>query len=119
MKKKNTPKSKQKTKEIKKEVSIGVMPMGDRVLIRPFRETEEMKVGNIRIVLPESVANEKSDRGKVVAVGAGKWEDGKLRPVQVKAGDTVIFSRYGYDEVKANGEDLYLVKEDNILAVLK
>lgn len=97
---------------------IGITPLGDRVLIRPFREHEEVRVGAIKIMLPENMAKEKSDHGKVLAVGAGKWEDGKLRPVSVKAGDTVIFSKYGYDEVKVGDEELYLVKEDQILAVV-
>jgi len=96
-----------------------IKPMADRVLIKPFRETEEMNVGKIKIVLPESVSKEKSDRGKVLAVGEGRFEDGKVVPMRVKVGDIVIFSKYGYDEVKQDGEDLYLVKEDNILAVIK
>jgi chaperonin GroES len=96
-----------------------IIPLGDRVLLRPERETEEKKIGNIRIVLPESASKEKSDRGKVIAVGEGKYEDGKLVAPRVKVGDTVMFSKYGYDEIKVGDEELYLVKEDNILAVIK
>ena len=96
-----------------------IVPMGDRVLLRPFKEEEFKKIGNIKIVLPESVSKEKSDQGEVVAVGEGKYEDGKLVPMKVKVGDTVIFSKYTYDEVKMNGEDLYIVKSENILAVIK
>jgi len=54
-----------------------------------------------------------------LAVGEGKWVDGKLVPVRIKVGDVVIFSKYGYDEVEQSGEELYLLKEDNILAVIK
>ncbi|MBX4195597.1 co-chaperone GroES [Candidatus Parcubacteria bacterium] len=103
-------------RQIKK---LKIVPMGDRVLLRPERETEEKRIGSVRIVLPESVSKEKSDRGKVVAVGEGRFEDGKLVPMRVKVGDAVIFSKYGYDEVKLDGEELYLVKEDSILAVIK
>lgn len=106
------------SKSEKKAGKPGLTPLGDRVLIRPFREHEEVRVGAIKIMLPENMAKEKSDHGKVLAVGAGKWEDGKLRPVSVKVGDTVIFSKYGYDEVKVDDEDLYLVREDLILAVV-
>ncbi|MBX4189269.1 co-chaperone GroES [Candidatus Parcubacteria bacterium] len=96
-----------------------IIPLGDRVLIRPFKEEEVKKVGNFKIILPESISKEKSDQGKVLAVGEGKMVDGKLQPVRVKVGDTVIFSKYGFDEVKQGEEDLYLLKEDNILAVVK
>lgn len=93
-------------------------PLGDRVLIKPFKENEDKKIGKIKIVLPESVSKEKSDRGKIMAVGEGKWEDGKLKPMRVKVGDIVIFSKYGYDEVKEGEEELYLVREENVLAVI-
>lgn len=98
--------------------NIGIVPLGDRVLIRPFKEHEEVKVGSIKIVLPENMAKEKSDHGKVLAVGEGKFVDGKMQPMQVKVGQTVIFSKYGYDEVKVDDEELYLVREDQILAVV-
>lgn len=96
-----------------------ITPLGDRILIRPFKEREEYTMGKIKIMLPESVTSEKSDRGKVVAVGEGRYIDGKLIAPRVKAGDTVIFSKYGYDEVKLEDEELYIVKEDNILAIIK
>lgn len=65
------------------------------------------------------MTKEKSAQGKVLAVGQGKHVDGKLVPVEVKIGDTVIFSKYSYDEVEQNGEELYLLREENILAVVK
>lgn len=110
MKKNNAKKGNQKPK---------LVPMGDRILLRPESEETERKVGNIRIMLPESASKEKSDRGKVIAVGEGRYEDGKLVPMRVRIGDTVIFSKYSYDEVKMNDEDFYLVKEDSILAVIR
>jgi chaperonin GroES len=100
-----------------------IKPFGDRVLVRPF--TEEAlrqahgKKSSFNIILPESVTKEKSAQGKVLAVGEGKWVEGKLVPIRIKVGETVIFSKYGYDEVEQNGEELYLLKEDNILAVIK
>lgn len=107
-----------------------IKPFGDRVLVRPFTEEEirlrpatagqtQGKKLSLDIILPESMTKEKSAQGKVLAIGEGKWVDDKLVPVRVKVGDTVIFSKYGYDEVEQDGEELYLLKEDNILAVIK
>src|SRR5688572_14912283 len=101
---------------------IKIVPLGDRVLVRPFTE-EDLRRGDnkssLKLILPESVTNEKSAQGKVLAVGEGKIADGKLQRVRVKVGDTVIFSKYGYDEVEHDGEELYLLREDNILAVIQ
>lgn len=95
-----------------------LIPLGDRVLLRPIEEESEKKMGKIKFVLPDT-AKEKSDRGKVVAVGQGRVEDGKRVPLTVKIGDVVIYSKYGYDEVTLEGKEYYLVKEDNILAIIK
>ncbi len=99
-----------------------ITPLGDRVLVRPFTEEDlrksQGKKASFGIILPESMTKEKSAQGKVLAVGEGKFVDGKLQPVRVKVGDTVIFSKYGYDEVEQDGEELYLLKEDSILAKL-
>jgi len=100
-----------------------IKPFGDRILVRPFTEEAlrqaQGKKSSFNIILPESVTKEKSAQGKVLAVGDGKWEDGKLVPVRIKVGDVVIFSKYGYDEVEQDDEELYLLKEDSILAVIK
>jgi chaperonin GroES len=124
-------KKKKKTNKLKKAVKkanapkdkvakSGILPLGDRVLVNPFTE-EEIKGGESHygIVLPDSVTKEKSAQGKVLAVGEGKFVDGRLVPMQVKVGDKVIFSKYGYDEVEYEGKELYLLKEDSILAVIK
>ena len=99
------------------------MPLGDRVLVRPFTEDAlrqaQGKKGNYGISIPDTVSKEKSAQGKVLEVGPGRYEDGKLVPLQVKVGNTIIFSKYGYDEVELNGEELYLIKEEHILAVIK
>ncbi len=102
--------------------TISIKPLGDRVLVRPYSKEDLEKAQGKKsygILLPEDMKNEKSAQGLVLAVGEGKIQDGKLIPVRVKVGDTVIFSRYTYDEVEQNGEDLYLLKEDNILAVIQ
>ena len=85
-----------------------IKPYGDRVLVRPFTEEAlrlQGKKSSFGIILPESVTKEKSAQGKVLAIGEGKWIDGKLVPVRIKVGDTVIFSKYGYDEVEQDGHE--------------
>ena len=101
--------------------SIGLTPFADRLLIRPFTEEEVSgnKNNHYGIIIPDTLSKEKSAQGKVLAVGEGRIQDGKLIPVKVKVGDVVIFSKYGYDEVTHNGEELYLLKEDQILAIIK
>ncbi|MDP3763271.1 MAG: co-chaperone GroES [bacterium] len=102
------------------EKKAQIKPFGDRVLVRPFTEDEvKGKKSSFGIILPESVTKEKSAQGKVLAVGEGKWVEGKLQPVRLKVGDKVIFSKYGYDEVEQDGVELYLLKEESILAVIK
>jgi chaperonin GroES len=97
-----------------------IKPYGDRVLVKPFTQDEVKGGGNhYGIVLPDNVSKEKSAQGKVIAVGDGRWVEGKLEPVQVKVGDIIIFSKYGYDEVEHDDEDLYLLKEENILGIIK
>jgi chaperonin GroES len=87
-----------------------IVPIGERVLVKPFTEAD-LKKGEKKspFILPESMTKEKSAQGKVLAVGEGK---------KVKAGDIVLFSKYSYDEVEHDGEELYLIKEENILAKL-
>lgn len=98
-------------------------PLGDRVLIRPFTEEDlrrrDGKKPVAGIILPESMTEQKSAQGKVLAVGEGRWENGSLVPVRVKVGDKVVFSKYSYDEIEHEGEELFLLKEENILAIIK
>jgi chaperonin GroES len=93
-----------------------VEPLGDRILIRQI-EAEDKTAGGI--VLPDS-AQEKPQQAKVIAVGVGRLSDeGNRIPVQVKAGDMVIFGKYSGDEVKISGDDLKIVRESDILAIVE
>lgn len=109
------------TKKTSKKVSTTIRPLGDRVLVRPMTEEEARGEKNTHfgILLPDTVTKEKSAQGTVVAVGNGRYIDGKIVPITVKKGDIVIFSKYSYDEVESGGEELYLIREDNILAVIE
>ena len=94
---------------------MNIKPLYDRVVIKRMEE-EKMSAGGI--VIPDS-ATEKPIKGEVVAVGTGKiQEDGKVRPMAVKAGDKVLFGKYSGTEVKLDGTDYLVVKEDDIFAVL-
>ena len=108
-----------KKKKIAKKTVKGIIPLGDRVLVRPYTEEELSPRTASGIIIPDTISREKSAQGKVIAVGEGKYEDSKLVPMKVRVGETVVFSKYGYDEVEHNGEEYYLLKEENILAVIK
>ena len=96
-----------------KKSGVGT-PYGDRVLIKPAPVEQQTTFG---LVLVDS-GKEKPETGIVVAVGPGKrGDDNELVPVGVSVGDTIMFSKYGYDEVKINGEDYYLIREDSITYV--
>jgi len=90
-------------------------PLGDKVVVRPSATEEKTKSG---IVLPET-AKEKPQEGEILAVGSGKTEEGKKIPLEVKVGDKVIYSKYGGTEVKVNGEDLLILSESDILAIVQ
>ncbi|MEK7116834.1 MAG: co-chaperone GroES [Patescibacteria group bacterium] len=95
-----------------------IRPLGDRILLKPLTEDETNKTAS-GIIIPDTVSKEKPEQGIVMAVGDGRWDDGKKIPVSVKVGDKVVFSRYGYEEVKLDGVEYYILKEENILAVIK
>ncbi len=90
-------------------------PLGDRVIVEPGEGEEKTASG---IVIPDT-AKEKPQEGKVVAVGPGRYEEGKLVPLDVKAGDTVIYSKYGGTEVKVGGKEYLILSERDILAKRK
>lgn len=97
----------------KKKLSIS--PLGDRVVVAPLSREEVTSSG---IIIPDTASREKPERGTVVAVGPGKYDDGTLVPMTLKIGDSVLFSKYGYDEVKIDGQEYFILSESSVLAVL-
>jgi chaperonin GroES len=98
-----------------KSMAKSIRPLGDRILIKRI-EAEQKTAGGI--LIPDN-AKEKPAEGKVIAVGNGKTlEDGKVAPLTVKAGDTVLFGKWSGTEVKLDGEEHILLKEDEVLAIL-
>lgn len=93
-----------------------IKPLGDKVLIEPLYE--EKKKGGI--ILPETVDKERPEKGRVVAVGQGRVdENGKKIAMNVKKGDKVLFTKYGPDEIKIDGKEYLIAKEENILAIIE
>src|ERR1700753_992735 len=91
-------------------------PLHDRILVRRLEEGETMRGG---IIIPDS-AKEKPQQGEVISVGKGKSNDeGKVFPLDVKAGDTVLFGKYSGTEIKLDGEDLLIMREEEVLGILK
>jgi chaperonin GroES len=91
---------------------MNLKPLGDRVIVEILEEEQTTASG---IVLPDT-AKEKPQRGRILAVGPGRYEDGKLVPLDVAVDDEVIFSKYGGTEVKDAGEDYLILRESDILA---
>ena len=95
--------------------AVGIRPLHDRVIVQRIEEGEQ-KVGGI--IIPDS-AKEKPQQGKVLAAGLGKADkDGKRVPLDVKAGDTILFGKYSGQEIKLDGEEYLIMREDEVLAVL-
>ena len=95
-------------------MSVNVTPLHDRVLIKRIEEKESIKGG---IIIPDT-AKEKPQEGEVIAVGAGKIEKGQRIPLDVKAGDRVLFGKYSGTEIKVDDQDYLILREDEILAKL-
>jgi len=95
---------------------MNLKPLGDRVVVKPSEGEEKTKSG---IVIPDT-AKEKPQEGEVVAVGSGKCdESGKKIPLEVKTGDKVLYSKYGGTEVKVEGEEYLILRESDVLAIVK
>ncbi len=93
-----------------------IKPLGDRVLIEPLRE-EKRKGG---IILPDTMEKERPEKGKIIAVGPGKVDDkGKKIPMNVKKGDTVLFTKYGPNEIKVGEKEYLIAREEDILAIVE
>jgi len=93
-----------------------IKPLGERVLVEPVKEEKEAVKGGI--IIPDS-AKEKPQEGKVIAVGTGKLdENGKVIPFNVKKGDIVLMPKYGGTEVKVDGKEYQIMREEDILAII-
>jgi chaperonin GroES len=91
-------------------------PLHDRVLVQRIEETQKTKGG---IIIPDT-AQEKPQEARVIAVGSGRvLEDGTVRPVEVKKGDRILFGKYSGSEIKLDGEEHIILREEDILAVLE
>jgi chaperonin GroES len=93
-----------------------IRPLQDRIIVKRVQEEEKTKGG---IIIPDT-AKEKPIEGKVIAVGNGKvQEDGKVRPLDVKAGERILFSKYAGTEIKIEGEEHLIMREEDILGVIE
>lgn len=95
---------------------MSLRPLGDKVVVKPSQEEEKTPGG---ILLPDT-AKKKPQEGKVVAVGKGRvLENGEIKPMSVKVGDTVLYAKYGGTEVTIDGEDYVLLDEDQVFAIIE
>ena len=92
-----------------------VKPLHDRIIVKRLEEEGKSKGG---IIIPDT-AKEKPQQGKVVAVGPGRKEDGKVVPLDVKAGDTILFAKYAGTEIRLAGEEHIILREDDVLGVVE
>lgn len=91
-----------------------VAPLADRVVVKPLEETEQMRGG---LYIPDT-AKEKPQQGEVVATGPGRTEDGKRVPLEVKVGDKILYGKYSGTEVTIDAEQVLILRESDILAVI-
>lgn len=97
-------------------MSTNITPLHDRVIVRRIDEGEQVRGG---IIIPDT-AKEKPQEGEVVAAGQGKYkEDGTRQPLDVKNGDRVLFGKYSGSEIKIDGEELLIMREDEILGIIE
>lgn len=93
-----------------------IRPLGDHILVKPEDEKEVKKGG---IIIPDT-AKEKPQEGKIIAVGKGKkLDDGTIVPLEVKTGDKVLFGKYSGTEIKIDGEDHLIMREDDVLGIIE
>ena len=97
-------------------MSKKLRPLHDRIIVERLSEEDTTRGG---IIIPDS-AKEKPQRGKIIAIGKGKiQEDGKVRPLDVKEGDTILFGKYSGTEIKIENQDRLIMREDDVLAVIE
>ncbi|KND49351.1 MAG: chaperonin GroES [Parcubacteria bacterium C7867-008] len=92
---------------------VSISPLADRVVVQPFPKEEVSASG---IIIPDTAKQDKPERGTVVAVGPGKYDGDELSPMTVKVGDVVLFSKYGFTDIKIDGKDYLILSESDILA---
>ena len=98
-------------------MAVKLRPLHDRIIVERIEEEGEQQVGGI--IIPDT-AKEKPQQGKVIAAGKGKVkDDGSVTPLDVKAGDTVLFGKYSGQEIKLDGEEFLIMREDEILGVIE
>lgn len=98
---------------------VNIKPLADRVVVRALTEEEAGTVSASGIIIPDSVKKEVAGEGVVVAVGIGKLDaDGKRIAMEVSVGDRVVYSKYGFDEVKVDEKEYFVVGEQSILAII-
>ena len=96
---------------------MNIKPLSDHVLIEPIEQTEKTKAG---ILIPETAEKERPEQGKVRAVGPGrKTDSGRIIPLSVRAGDKVLFTKYGPNEIKIDDKEYLIAKEEDILAIIE
>jgi chaperonin GroES len=107
---------KSKQGDVKQMSKTSFTPLHDRILVRRIEEGESIRGG---IIIPDS-AKEKPQQGEVISVGKGKSNDeGKVFPLDVKAGDSILFGKYSGTEIKLDGEELLIMREEEVLGILK
>ena len=98
-------------------MAIKVRPLHDRLIVQRLEDEGEQQIGGI--IIPDT-AKEKPQQGKVIAAGKGKLrEDGGLQPMDVKDGDTILFGKYSGQEIKLDGEEYLMMREDEVLGVVQ
>jgi chaperonin GroES len=96
--------------------AVRLRPLGDRVIVRPIEKKDEIRGG---LIIPDT-AKEKPQEGEIIAAGKGKiGEDGKLIPMDVKAGDKILYGKYSGTEVKLDGQELLIMHQDDILGIVE
>lgn len=112
----NTVKKESKDQNDKKSQ---IKPLGDRIVVKPL--LDEGGVTASGIIIPDTISKERPERGVVISVGAGKWNEAgdKRLASEVVVGDIVLFSKYGPDEIKVDDQEFFILREDSILAIIK
>jgi len=98
-------------------MAVNVRPLHDRVIVERLEEDDQQQIGGI--IIPDT-AKEKPQQGKIIAAGKGKVrDDGTLTPLDVKAGDTVLFGKYTGQEIKLDGVEYLIMREDEVLGIIE